>query len=160
MAVVVVAEVDADLRQLLVRGFVRAGYDVIAAADGPTALAAARHPGVRAVVVNACLPVLSGAQSCRRLRSEAYDRDLFIVAYSADIRDTVRDSMYAAGADLYLTQPFRLHELTGPVLATIPPMESTVDARVAPWLAADLAGRAALGYALDTAVPTRTEATA
>ena len=156
MTVVVVAEDDADLRLLIVRAFSRTGYDVIAAADGPSALAAARDTAVRAVALDVCLPGMSGLQVCRRLRAEAHGRHVMISIFSADIRDGVRESAFAAGADRFLAKPFRLHELTGPVAAALAAEEDLVT----PWLAADLAGRATLGYALDAAVPAVTEATA
>jgi len=156
MTVVVVAEDDADLRLLLVRAFSRTGFDVIATVDGPSALAAARDSAARAVALDVCLPGMSGLQVCRRLRSEAYGRHLMIAMFSADARDSMREAAFAAGADRFLAKPFRLHELTGPVASAL----AAEDDLMSPWLAADLAGRATLGYALDAAVPARTEATA
>jgi DNA-binding response OmpR family regulator len=141
MTVVVVAEDDADLRALLTKVVVRAGFEVVDAADGRAALAAARDPLVRAVACDVGLPLVSGVQLCRRLRAEFPDRHLPILLLSGAAGERHRDEALAAGADDYLVKPFRMETLTRRLARLIDP---TATVRISPGSAADLAGRAAL----------------
>lgn len=155
---VVVAEDDADLRQLLIRVVGRVGCKVIEAENGPAALAAARR-GADAVVLDLCLPGLSGLQVCRKLRSEHRRRKMPIIMFSAVAGDDARFTAMAAGADAYLIKPFSMIEMTELVLKALDPDPTT---SLSPGRTADLAGRAVLGHhrALDAYLHPTCEASA
>ncbi|GEM_PF-4249590 len=139
--IVVVAEDDADLRKLLARVIARTGCKVIEAANGPAALAGARHAD--AVVMDIGLPGMSGLQVCRSLRSELGHRRLPIVMFSAGVGDDPREASLSAGADVYLAKPFPMAELAE-LISTVLIAEPAP--AVSPAFAADLAGAAAIGY--------------
>jgi CheY-like chemotaxis protein len=86
-----------------------AGVDIVQAADGGQALDAARreHPSI--VFLDIDMPVLDGAEVCRRLR--AYGSNATIVMLTAAARDQAERECEQAGADLFLTKPFSPLEL-------------------------------------------------
>ncbi len=81
----------------------REGFDVVTAADGTQALAAARRQQPDVVVLDVVMPGLDGIEVCRQLRtfSDAY---VIMLTARADEVDTLVG--LAAGADDYVTKPF------------------------------------------------------
>jgi two-component system KDP operon response regulator KdpE len=99
---------DPTLRQTLGIGLRSEGHEVLLAADGRSALQAAREDHPELVVLDLGLPDLSGVEVLRSLRT--WTR-LPVVVLSA--RDGSRDKVEALdlGADDYVTKPFGLEEL-------------------------------------------------
>jgi DNA-binding response OmpR family regulator len=101
----------------LVRGYLaREGYQVLTAADGPTALELARAHDPDLLVLDVMLPGLDGFEVCRRLRlfSDAYV--LMLTARSEEVDAIVGLSV---GADEYVTKPFSPRELVARVKALL-----------------------------------------
>src|SRR6266852_1712396 len=102
---------------LLARALRREGYDVGVSADGPGALEAARAGGIDLIVLDIGLPQLDGLEVCRLIRSEGQAVPVLILTARADEVDTVIG--LDAGADDYVTKPFRLAELLARVRALL-----------------------------------------
>src|SRR5213596_3069207 len=109
MTSVLLAEDDLSISDPLARALRREGYDVDVSADGPSTLDAAMAGGLDLIVLDIGLPELDGLEVCRRLRSEGQSIPVLILTARADEVDTV--SGLDAGADDYVTKPFRLAEL-------------------------------------------------
>ncbi len=108
MTRVLLAEDDPEISEPLARALRREGYDVDVRADGRQALEGAqRNPDV--VVLDIGLPFLDGLEVCRRLRRDGNRVPVLILTAKADEVDTVVG--LDAGADDYVTKPFRLAEL-------------------------------------------------
>ncbi|MGE9808907.1 MULTISPECIES: response regulator transcription factor [unclassified Janibacter] len=108
MTRVLLAEDDPAISDPLARALRREGYEVEVFADGQDVLAAARlHPDL--VVLDLGLPTIDGLEVCRRLRSEGSSVPVLVLTARADEVDTVVG--LDAGADDYVTKPFRLAEL-------------------------------------------------
>jgi CheY-like chemotaxis protein len=86
----------------------RAGYTVIAAADGLEALKAALSTTVDAVVTDALMPHLTGYELCRFFRRHPKLKRLPVVLLSG----VERHSETSSRADAYLSKPLRSEELT------------------------------------------------
>ena len=86
-------------------------------ADGPTTLDAALAGGIDLIVLDLGLPRLDGLEVCRRLRSEGQSVPVLILTARADEVDTVIG--LDAGADDYVTKPFRLAEFLARVRALL-----------------------------------------
>src|SRR5215468_3129671 len=69
MATVLVAEDDADIRELVAYKLQQAGYEVVSVADGLSAIAAARDNAPDVAIVDVSMPGPSGGR--RRLRDQA-----------------------------------------------------------------------------------------
>jgi CheY-like chemotaxis protein len=86
-----------------------ADVDLVQAADGGQALDAARAERPSIVFLDIDMPVLDGAEVCRRLRADGSDAT--IVMLTAAARDEAERECEEAGADLFLTKPFSPLEL-------------------------------------------------
>ena len=94
-----------------------AGFDVMVAHDGPTALAVAGRFAPDVVVLDVMLPGIDGYGVCSALR--AADGDALVLMLTA--RDATADKVRGldAGADDYLVKPFAYEELLARVRALL-----------------------------------------
>ncbi|HET7476254.1 MAG TPA: response regulator transcription factor [Dermatophilaceae bacterium] len=116
MTRVLLAEDDTAISEPLARALRREGYDVDVRADGRGALEAA-NDGPDLVVLDLGLPSLDGLEVCRRIRADGRAVPVLILTARADEVDTVVG--LDAGADDYVTKPFRLAELLARVRALL-----------------------------------------
>jgi DNA-binding response OmpR family regulator len=117
MTSVLLAEDDPSISDPLARALRREGYDVDVSADGPGTLGRALSGGIDLIVLDLGLPELDGLEVCRRLRSEGRATPVLVLTARADEVDTVVG--LDAGADDYVTKPFRLAELLARVRALL-----------------------------------------
>jgi DNA-binding response OmpR family regulator len=117
MTRVLLAEDDASISEPLARALRREGYEVEVREDGPTALDAGNAGGIDLVVLDLGLPGMDGLEVARRLRAEGHTVPILILTARADEVDTVVG--LDAGADDYVTKPFRLAELLARVRALL-----------------------------------------
>jgi DNA-binding response OmpR family regulator len=103
---VLVADDDEDILQLVVLRLGRSGYDVVSATDGESAveLAMARRPDL--VVIDVAMPRLDGLEITRMLRAREETASIPILLLTARTRDVDVELGLAAGADDYVTKPF------------------------------------------------------
>ncbi|MBN1659921.1 MAG: response regulator transcription factor [Anaerolineae bacterium] len=102
---------------MLVRDYLeRAGYRVVTAADGETALASVRAERPDLVVLDLMLPGVDGLDVCRRLRRES---GVPIIMLTARVEEADRIVGLELGADDYVTKPFSPRELVARVKATL-----------------------------------------
>ena len=129
MTRVLLAEDDAAIAEPLARALRREGYDVDVHGDGRSALAAARE-GFDLVVLDLGLPGMDGLDVCRELRAQSSTVPVLVLTARADEVDTVVG--LDAGADDYVTKPFRLAELLARARALLRrgTVEPAVPARV------------------------------
>ncbi|WZH36668.1 MAG: response regulator [Microbacterium enclense] len=106
--VAVVVEDDADIRSLIVAILEQAGFDVHPASGGLEGISLVdRHdPGVTTLDVS--MPGIDGFETARRIRAFSATRILMV---SARADETEERAGRDAGADDYLTKPFRPREL-------------------------------------------------
>ena len=111
MATVLIADDDADHRDLLAHALRRAGHEVVVARDGTGAMTALLGGGIDAVLLDVRMPGESGIDLCRRLRADPATALLPVMLVSADVNDQRIVAALHAGADDYLTKPFHRAEL-------------------------------------------------
>jgi two-component system alkaline phosphatase synthesis response regulator PhoP len=101
----------------LVRDYLeRAGFDVLEARDGETALTLARVEQPDLIVLDLMLPGVDGLDVCRRLRRES---GVPIIMLTARVEEADRVVGLELGADDYVTKPFSPRELVARVRATL-----------------------------------------
>jgi DNA-binding response OmpR family regulator len=115
MTRVLLAEDDVAISEPLARALRREGYDVVVREDGNAALEAGLAGDVDLLVLDLGLPGMDGLEVCRRLRADGHGFPVLILTARADEVDTVVG--LDAGADDYVTKPFRLAELLARVRA-------------------------------------------
>jgi DNA-binding response OmpR family regulator len=110
-------EDDPAIAEPLARALRRDGHEVDVCGDGESALDHLRGVEVDLVVLDLGLPGMDGVEVCRRVR--VADPDLPVVMLTA--RDEELDTVVGldAGADDYVTKPFRLAELLARVRAQL-----------------------------------------
>jgi DNA-binding response OmpR family regulator len=109
-------EDDDAIAEPLARALRRDGYEVDAVDAGGSALEA-EHGRYDLVLLDLGLPDLDGLEVCRRLRARAPALPILVLTARADEVDTVVG--LDAGADDYVTKPFRLAELAARVRALL-----------------------------------------
>ena len=117
MTRVLLAEDDTSISEPLSRALRREGYQVEVTEDGPTTLGRALSDGIDLILLDIGLPELDGLEVCRRVRAEGHAVPVLILTARADEVDTVVG--LDAGADDYVTKPFRLAELLARVRALL-----------------------------------------
>ncbi len=116
MTRVLLAEDDPAISEPLARALRREGYEVDVRADGRAALEGANeNPDL--VVLDLGLPYVDGLEVCRRIRADGRNIPVLILTARADEVDLVVG--LDAGADDYVTKPFRLAELLARVRALL-----------------------------------------
>lgn len=119
---ILVADDDPLLRSILEHKLSRAGYDVILAEDGGSALEQARSLRPAVLVLDAMMPVLDGFEVLRRIKDDERTRDLTVVMLTALKRQDDVVSALQLGAADYLAKPFNPDELVAR-LARLAPSE-------------------------------------
>ena len=101
--VILVADDEAEIRDLLRLYLENSGYDVLEAADGLEALAILEKKHVDLAVLDVMMPGLNGLHVLKKLRETS---NIPVLVFSA--KDTDADKILGLnlGADDYLTKPF------------------------------------------------------
>jgi DNA-binding response OmpR family regulator len=108
---VLVADDDADIRELVAFKLEQAGYDVTSVGDGAAALDAIRANPPRLAVLDVMMPGLSGIDVLRQIRADESLGAVRIILLTARSRDLDVDAGFASGADDYVIKPFSPKEL-------------------------------------------------
>lgn len=117
MARVLVVEDDTTIGRVLSQSLTAHGHEVRWAATGTQALTEAGRWSVDLVLLDLGLPDIDGIEVCRRLRSAQPGCVLVVLTARDEEIDVVVG--LEAGADDYLTKPFRLGELMARVHAHV-----------------------------------------
>lgn len=117
--------VDDDLELLSLIGFAlrQAGYLVVEAADGPTALAMFEREQPDLAILDVNLPGLSGFEVCRQIRAQSATPIMMLTVHNTE-EDEVKG--LDLGADDYLTKPFSPRTLLARVRALLRRGEATL----------------------------------
>ncbi|MGB8815526.1 MAG: response regulator transcription factor [Paracoccaceae bacterium] len=109
---ILIVDDDPRLRELVRLALERAGYDVITAADGRSALIHAAREAPDLIVLDVGMPEMDGYDCCRRIRATSDVPILFLTARDDEIDRILGLEM---GADDYVTKPFSPRELVARV---------------------------------------------
>jgi two-component system alkaline phosphatase synthesis response regulator PhoP/two-component system response regulator ResD len=115
-ALVLVADDDAHIVELVAMYLQRSGYRVEPAYDGSEALRKARELKPDLLVLDIMMPGEDGLQVCRALSRPGGVPIIFLTARTSDV-DKIAG--LRLGADDYVTKPFNPHELVARVDAVI-----------------------------------------
>jgi DNA-binding NarL/FixJ family response regulator len=108
---ILVVEDDEGFRSMLSIVFRQAGFEACEAASGEEALEAARCDPLALVVLDVCLPGISGYEVCHELRQMFGERLPIILVSGQRIESLDRVAGLLLGADDYLVKPFAPDEL-------------------------------------------------
>ena len=112
---ILVVEDDADLAQLLIDVFMSAGHDVRWAANGAEINKELRHGGIDLVLLDIVLPGADGLQVLGRIRVHPRLSELPVIMMTGKVAPEDVLAGLAAGADGYVTKPFKVSALVSAV---------------------------------------------
>lgn len=103
---VLVVDDDQDIRRLVMDVLLRAGYRVVEAGDGPSALAAADETRPDLVLLDMTMPGgMDGVAVAREMRTRFAESPIPLVVLSGGRDPADRRRALDAGCSLYLTKP-------------------------------------------------------
>ena len=114
---ILVAEDQADIRDLIVMNLRNAGYEVTAVADGEAALGSQNERASDLLILDLMMPGLDGLEVCKALRARGRSTPILMLTAKSTELDRVLG--LELGADDYLTKPFSLAELLARVKALL-----------------------------------------
>lgn len=113
---ILVVEDELALRETITYSLQQQGYQVLAAADGETAIRMAKENHPDLMLLDVMLPNIDGFEVCRILRKEMNLPILMLTARSSEIDRVLGLEM---GADDYIVKPFSMRELMSRVKAQL-----------------------------------------
>ncbi len=108
---ILIVDDEPDAIELVAFNLKAAGFDIISAEDGETALAKARNHSPDLIVLDVMLPAVDGMEVCKILRRDPATSGLPIIMLTAKAGEIDRVLGLELGADDYVTKPFSPREL-------------------------------------------------
>ncbi len=119
MRKVLVVDDEPVLVETIAYNLEQAGYEVMTAADGASALEVARRERPDLVILDIMLPEMDGLEVCRLLRRENSTATTPIMMLTAKGEEIDKVVGLEVGADDYVTKPFGRRELLARVKALL-----------------------------------------
>jgi len=116
---VLLIEDEAAQREVLCYNLEAEGYRVLQAASGDEGLLLARENVPDAIILDWMLPVMSGIEVCRQIKSNADTKDIPVIMLSARSEEMDKVRGLETGADDYVVKPYSLKELMARVRAQL-----------------------------------------
>lgn len=111
MTKILIAEDEADIRELIKITLSFGGFEVVAAEDGRRAVELAQEGPFDLIMMDVQMPHMNGYEACREIKKIPALRDVPVVFLSAKGQSSeVREGL-GAGATDYMLKPFAPDEL-------------------------------------------------
>jgi DNA-binding response OmpR family regulator len=113
---ILIVDDEPSIREILARYIRDEGFDVSEAGDGGTAVSRAREERPALIILDLNLPVLSGVEAFRQIRSES---DVPVIMLTSRVNEVDRVVGLELGADDYIGKPFSPREVVARVKAVL-----------------------------------------
>lgn len=117
MAIILIADDDANIRKLMSLYLRKEGFEIKEASDGVKALSIVENSRVDLVILDIMMPGLDGWDLCREIRR--WDANLALLMVTAKAESAHKVKGFRLGTDDYLTKPFDPIELVMRVKALL-----------------------------------------
>jgi two-component system phosphate regulon response regulator PhoB len=108
---IVVADDDQDILNLLRKRLTKRGYHVVPTSNGQQALETIRHRRPAVAILDWMMPIMPGHQVCAQLKADPETAAIPVVLLTAKVMEKDVETAFDKGADEYLTKPFDITEL-------------------------------------------------
>jgi DNA-binding response OmpR family regulator len=115
MAKILIAEDEADIRELVTFMLRFAGHEVLAATNGEDAVLTAFREIPDLVLLDVRMPRMTGYDACRMIRANPDLKNVPVIFLSAKGQESEVRAGMAAGAEEYLLKPFSPMDLANKV---------------------------------------------
>jgi DNA-binding response OmpR family regulator len=121
VARILVVEDDPDLQMLAQWGLEKSGHTVTVAGDGYAALQAVRDADddFELFLLDVAMPNMTGVDLVSRLREDPATEHTPVVMLTASTGAKATERAFAAGADEYVTKPYRVKDMVARVDALL-----------------------------------------
>ncbi len=108
---ILVAEDERDIRELIVFSLQLAGFEVIAVPNGQEAVKKAVEIIPDLILLDVRMPKMNGLEACQALKQHELTKDIPVVFLSAKGQEADVNLGYDMGAEAYFQKPFTPEEL-------------------------------------------------
>jgi len=108
---IVVADDDPDILSIVSMSLETQGYEVHQATNGREAVDLVREHRPDLIILDMMMPVMSGYEAISELKADDQTKAIPIVGLSAKAMATDMERATDAGADGYITKPFRIAQV-------------------------------------------------
>lgn len=108
---ILVAEDERDIRELIVFSLQLAGFEVIAVPNGQEAVKKAVEIIPDLILLDVRMPKMNGLEACQALKQHELTKDIPVVFLSAKGQEADVNLGYEVGAEAYFQKPFTPEEL-------------------------------------------------
>jgi len=109
--VILVAEDERDIRDLIVFSLQFSGFEVVQAVNGEEAVKKAKDIRPDLILLDVRMPKMTGYEACKALKANKNTKDIPIVFLSAKGQETEISTGLDLGAEDYFLKPFAPDEL-------------------------------------------------
>lgn len=115
---ILIVEDEQNISSFIQRGLNMNGYDAEACSDGLQAWQHLQHDRYDVIIMDIVMPFMSGLELCKAFRQEfGYATPVILLTALSTTEDIVKG--LNAGADDYITKPFKLKELEARIKALV-----------------------------------------
>ena len=108
---ILIVDDDPDIQRLVSYNVKQAGFEVVTAGTGRTALESIQKQPPDLIILDLMLPAVDGMEVCRTLRQREKSRRIPIIMLTARSEEIDRVIGFELGADDYVMKPFSPREL-------------------------------------------------
>ena len=119
MPLVLAADDDPLILELVTFRLERSGYEVVTATNGEDALRLLQERRPALAVLDVMMPGLNGYEVTRRLRADEATKGIPVILLTARVQEADVSRGFEVGADDYLAKPFSPQELRARVQAIL-----------------------------------------
>ncbi|HLB19298.1 MAG TPA: response regulator [Gaiellaceae bacterium] len=116
---ILIADDDPDILELVGFRLERAGYEIMRATDGEEALQLISERVPDLAVLDVMMPKVTGYEVTRRLRDNEATNGVPVILLTARVQEADVERGFEVGADDYLKKPFSPQELRARVQAIL-----------------------------------------
>jgi len=110
--VILVAEDERDIRELIVFTLQLSGFNVVDVPNGQEAVDKALEINPDLILMDVRMPKMTGYEACQALKGQEQTKDIPVVFLSAKGQETEVNTGLELGAEEYFLKPFAPDELT------------------------------------------------